>query len=97
MSQSKKRKPEDDLDGGEGNFPSFPRKFDRFCTMCAAVFENLALDKYQGIKCKSCSHVFDVGQQSDGNFRKCVRCCAYVKCKLKILNFSTDYILLKLD
>lgn len=73
------------------NSPILEGRFDRFCTTCSGVIENMALERYRGLSCTRCGSEVECLDNPDGNFRRCVRCCVFVKCKLnlrKINNFD---------
>lgn len=61
--------------------PGFVDNYNRFCENCSTVIENMALDKFSGIKCPHCKYEVEYLDKSDGLYRRCVRCCAMLRCK----------------
>lgn len=66
--------------------------FDRFCEKCSAVIEKMALDKFSGIACPNCKHEVKYLDEFDGLYRRCVRCCAMLRCKTFFKIFFINYI-----
>lgn len=64
------------------NSPILTERFDRFCTNCCGIIENMAIEKYQGLKCVRCQHEVEYLDKPDGNYRRCVRCSVFLRCKL---------------
>lgn len=62
------------------NTPVLTERFDRFCTNCSGIIENMAIEKYQGLKCVRCHYEVENLDKADGNYRRCVRCSVFLKC-----------------
>src|SRR5258705_501574 len=78
------------------NTPVLTERFDRFCTNCSGVIENMAIEKYEGLKCFRCNHEVEYLDRSDGNYRRCVRCSVFLRCEyldFKLINFFKNQVM----
>ncbi len=55
---------------------------DRHCVNCSEVVKGLALEGCVGKTCMRCGSEFSFRNESDGTYRRCVRCCVFIKCNL---------------
>lgn len=75
------------------NTPVLTERFDRFCTNCSGVIENMAIEKYEGLKCLRCYHEVEYLDKTDGIYRRCVRCSVFLRCKL-IINLILKFVVM---